>query len=165
MNKNKLPAFTLMELTIAMLIAAVLLGLAFRVLGGFTTLFGQQQREKLKKYEQDLLPHRLRQDFFKADSILYGESELELYDSTGVVRYTFADTVVLRDQYALRTDTFRIRHEQPVIHYVQKGRTTTNKVSDMAWSIFMDEKFIPLYFSKPYAATELMGTGGERREL
>jgi len=156
MNKNKLPAFTLMELTIAMLIAAVLLGLAFRVLGGFTTLFSEQQRQKTEGYEQDLLPHRLRQDFFRADSVLYGEPQLELYDSIGVIRYTFADTVVLRDQYALRTDTFRMQHELPVVYYVGRGSSSTNKVSDMVWTIVTDEKFIPLHFSKSYAATELI---------
>lgn len=146
----------MIELTIAMLIAAIVVGLAYRFMSEFTTAYGRQQQEKLVNYEQDLLIHRLRQDFDKADSVLYMEPDMDFYFENGIIRYSFRDSLVLRDQYTLRVDTFRLVHEQPVARYEQRGKMTRSKVSGITLTVWSQEKFIPLYFKKYYAATELI---------
>ena len=98
-------AFTLLEMTVAMLIAAICMGIAFYVLSTFTRMGESQQREKQAVFMRQLFRHRLQQEFLEAAHIYLIDQTLILDRGDRQTAYTFLDSAVIRSQQDITTDT------------------------------------------------------------
>lgn len=156
MQRIRLKAFTLLELTIALLLVAVLSGFAYYIFNTFNRHSLLKQQQKQEQYSLDLLIHRLKIDCAQADSIGYRDQHLYFSDSLGQIDYHFSDELVLRQQYQLRTDSFHIATAHPVVQYVQKKKVTTGLVQQADITLYFKGESLPLQLQKTYSAQQII---------
>lgn len=158
-NRNKLnhniPAFTLIEMTIAMLIAAIAIAItftAFRIVSGSYDGFSKKQGELADFVRLDKL---LKQDFLASKRIIRSSDGVVLQLDAGVIQYTIDSAFVLRDQFSLRTDTFR-----QVIKHVNFSFENNDSESEQLVDLFSFEsivqaQMVPFRYYKLYSAQDL----------
>lgn len=153
---SKLASFTLLETTIAMLLVAILGAFAYYAFGTFADLSRQEQLKKRDKYTVELLLYQLQRDWEQAESITYDNRQITLRDTLGMIRYDMTDSLILRHQYALRTDSFYVHAELPVVATVQRDSLSTDLVDGLTMNLIFEDKLIPVSLRKRYAAIQIM---------
>lgn len=108
MRNRWLKAFTLLELTIAMLISAISIGMAFYMFQYFQQLFLTQQKQRQERFSYSLFKHLLQQDIDRAVWLKSDANGLICVDGKGRISYEFDSHYIVRHQYESHRDTFRI---------------------------------------------------------
>jgi len=155
MLNKKLPAFTLMEVTIAMLIAAIAIAItftAYRIISGSYFNFIRKQDRVAIFITADKL---LKQDFLKARKIIKVQDGLTFEMEEGFVNYNFNNAYLLRDQFSLRTDTFKLKIDKLNFLFENEVVTEGNPVDQCSFETEIDKQTISLYFQKTYSAKDL----------
>lgn len=98
-----------MELTIAMLISAISIGMAFYMFQYFQHLFLQQQKQRQERFSCSLFKHLLTQDIDKSVWLKTSENGLICESEQGNISYEFTPKFIVRDQFGLQKDTFLIQ--------------------------------------------------------
>ncbi|WP_333888906.1 type II secretion system protein [Sphingobacterium siyangense] len=109
MSKQKLKAFTLMELTITMLISAISIGMAFYMFQYFQQLFLRQQKQRQERFSYSLFKHLLEQDMGRSVWLKTSENGLICENEFGNISYEFAPKFIVRNQNTVQKDTFLIQ--------------------------------------------------------
>ncbi len=109
MKTLKLKAFTLMELTIAMLISAISIGMAFYMFQYFQQLFLQQQKQRQERFSYSLFKHLLEQDIDRSVWLKTSENGLICENEFENISYEFAPKFIVRNQNTVEKDTFLIQ--------------------------------------------------------
>ena len=124
MNKgiqHKLKAFTIVELIITMVLASIIVGMAY----GFFTLFQKHIHTVTQKENTMLEKLRFQQvlenDFLQAQRVIL-DLDLELNSPGQVISYQFYDDYTVRVSKSFRSDTFRV-----VIDLVDLSSSTKRK--------------------------------------
>ncbi|RQO69383.1 hypothetical protein DBR43_14955 [Pedobacter sp. KBW06] len=155
MLNKKLPAFTLMEVTIAMLIAAIAVAVtftAYRIVSGSYLNFVRKQDRVAVFITADKL---LKQDFLKARKIIKVQDGLALEMEDGMVNYNFNNAYLFRDQFSLRTDTFRLRIDKLNFLFENEVVADGDPVDQCSFETEIDKQTISLYYQKTYSAKDL----------
>lgn len=156
-RRHQLAAFTLLEVTIAMLLVAVLSAFAYYSFSTFNRLLSDQRVKKNDYYTFDLFRHRMKVDSYYADSIFLDQNILRIKDSAGYINYTFSDSLILREQYALRTDSFFISCGDPEYEFVKKKNHESILIQSYTIPLRLDNKNQPLHVHKNYSSQQLTG--------
>jgi prepilin-type N-terminal cleavage/methylation domain-containing protein len=157
MNKKKrLAAFTLLEITIAMLLVAILSGFAYYAFQIFVQLSQTQQIKKREKYSLEQFIARIETDWSRADSIGYTDNVLILQDTIGQIQFSLVDTLILREQYGLRIDTFYFSLQNIQTQVLQKQEAEIGYLQSLNAEIRFEDKVIPLQLFKTYSAEQLL---------
>jgi len=152
---KKLPAFTLMEVTIAMLIAAIAIAITFttyRIVSGAYFNFSKKQEMVATLTTMDKL---LKQDFINAKSIVKTEDGVFLEVNKGIITYSFKDNYVLRDQFSLRIDTFKLQVNELVFSFENNVVEEGEEVDLLNFKTQLEGDLIPLQYPKTYSAQDL----------
>ncbi len=153
--KKKLPAFTLMEVTIAMLIAAIVIAITFttyRVVSGSYFNFNRKQEKVAMLTTIDKL---LKQDFIKAKSIVKTADGVFFEINDGIVTYSFKDSYILRDQFSLGIDTFKLQVNDLNCSFENEVAEEGQEVDLLSFKTQLDGDLIPLQYLKLYSAQDL----------
>jgi|GEM_PF-5874160 len=157
--KTKLRAFTILEITVTMLIVSILASFIYYAFHTFSNILTEQQQKKRAEHDFDLFCDRVRWDSYQADSIkIQEEYILSFQDSLGIIEYQFLDDMVLRTQYTIKTDTFNVQAGFPLITEYHNGLQENNLV--MAFELPLvtnDQTMLFLAVKKVYSARQLMG--------
>lgn len=154
LNK-KIPAFTLMEVTIAMLIAAIAIGVtftAYRIVSGSYIGFSKKQEELAGFARLDQL---LKKDFVQAERIVKSTDGLVVQMETGLIRYELAEGFVLRDQFSLRTDTFKLPVTKSGFFFEQGAVGEGAMIDQFTFETSVQGQTVPLHYHKLYSAQDL----------
>lgn len=154
----KLQAFTLLEITIAMVLVAIIAGFAYYALNTFAHLAIDQQIKKRDKYQVELLMHRLSTDWNQAETISYDDNVLLMNDSLGAISYTFLDSLILRNQYKLRIDSFYLKIEIINTETLAKNNYDSRLIKCIHAAIHLNNKNIPIELYKEYAAYQILNS-------
>ncbi len=154
MNKGRLQAFTILEVTIAMLLAAITIGIAYTAY----TLVGRSYREYDRKNgkvaEFVLVSKLLNKDISAARTMVRIGDGISLEDSMAIT-YRFFPEYILRDQYSLETDTFFVANSELVSSFEGK-ETVDGEITDKAgFKAVLEGKEVPMVFLKVYSAEEM----------
>jgi type II secretory pathway component PulJ len=153
--KKKVPAFTLMEVTIAMLIAAIAIAItytAYRIISGTYLNYAKKQDRIAAFTVADKL---LKRDFLTADHILRTAEGLDFQSGQGVIKYQFKDTCVLREQYALQTDTFKLQVKTIRFTFENETAAEGAEVDRLDYHTRLEGQPISLLYQKTYSAQNL----------
>lgn len=153
---HSVKAFTLLEITIAMLLVAVLSGFAYFALRTFTQVAQTQQVKKRDKYAFELLMSQLSTDWDKADNIAYQSNQLLFLDSVGTIQYNLEDSLILRHQYDLKTDSFFLEINTIEMEILQVADFQTELLQRFNALIKFENKEIPLALQKTYSAKQII---------
>lgn len=157
-SKPRLSAFTLLEITIAMLITAVLSAFIYQAFSTFNHILFTQQMVKADRHEVDVFCYRIKKDCYQAQYIDIDNAAetVTLTDSSGIITYRFEEALVLRDQYNLHTDTFRI-HTAPLQYTLVTNLPKSSRlVQTLDVQLLVDQRSISIPIRKNYAAADLM---------
>lgn len=155
MKSNRLlKAFTLLELTIATLITAVCMGIAFYVLNTFNRIGITQQQEKKETYLRQLFAQRMHKEALEAQRISLLENTLFLENGERQTRYTVVDTMVIRWQGEVATDTLKGQVTDIVVRYMD--HMPEDLVAGFAFELHTAAGVYPFILRKSYSAEELL---------
>ena len=154
LNK-KLPAFTLMEVTIAMLIAGIAIAItftAYRIVSGSYIGFSKKQDELAGFVMLDKL---LKQDFLSAKHIVKSQEGLVMEMESGLINYRMDSGFMLRDQFSLRTDTFKLQVTSPAFLFETNVVEVGQSIDQFNFETVVQGQSIPLHYQKIYSAQDL----------
>jgi prepilin-type N-terminal cleavage/methylation domain-containing protein len=106
MNKYQVKAFTLMELTVAMLIASIVIGMTYTI---YTIVVGSYRSFHTKNNETAMvirLDELLKKDFAHADLIRKEEQGISCKSADQLVTYALGPGLIVRTAGAI--DTFKV---------------------------------------------------------
>jgi prepilin-type N-terminal cleavage/methylation domain-containing protein len=135
----KIKAFTLMEVTVAMLISAICITIcysAYALIANYYAVF-QEKNEKADAVMG--LKQVLEKDFLRAQLILKTDSGLTVNLDSAVVVYSFKEGKVLRGLQGLHTDTFRVAAAQPSFSFEQKPIIEPDTVDQVSLKVRLDK--------------------------
>jgi len=161
MNKSngKIKAFTIMEVIIAMILAAIMAGMAYSSYALFSRSFGDYTKRNTDMAGFTNLDRLLRRDFGKAASVLQADSGLTLQSDREAVSYAFTKTFILRKSGV--TDTFRVNTEDVQLRFekqpVQLTELSTghNLVDELLLTVTWQNERIVLHYHKLYSSVNL----------
>lgn len=155
MTIKKIAAFTLMEVTIAMLIAAIAIGItytAYHIISGTYQNYTKKQ-ESLSAYTAaDKL---LKTDFMLSKAIVKTTEGLQLEFESGQVIYNFKDGKIVRDQFGLRTDTFDLAVTDVQFQFEKEEAIEADTVDQLSFQSKLEGENIPQVYIKRYSAQQL----------
>lgn len=153
---GKIKAYTLMEVTVAMLLSAVCIGIcysAYGIIGNYYAVF----REKNEKMDNLFsLRQVLERDMEKANLIMRTEGGIILDNDSVKVSYIFAQGKILRKLSELRTDTFNILWKEQYMGYEGIEILSADTIDVLRFNIELDvRQQVPCVFYKHYSAENL----------
>lgn len=153
--RKKIPAFTLMEVTIAMLIAAIAIAItftAYRIVSGSYIGFSKKQVELADVVRLDKL---LKQDFMAAKNILKSPTGIVMKMEEGRIRYEIDKGYVLRDQFSLRIDTFKLLVDNIEFLFEKNIVVDGYTVDQFGFEAVVLGQLMPFHYKKLYSAQDL----------
>ncbi|KIO77972.1 hypothetical protein TH53_05920 [Pedobacter lusitanus] len=154
--RNKVSAFTLMEVTVAMLISALVITICYTAYGliqGYYLRFGEKNKTSAIVLD---LKHVLERDFFKAVHIIRTEDGLSIEQDSLVIDYIFNDKQVLREIKSLHTDTFAMPVQQMKFSFEGREVNVADTVDQVNLELQMDKDTkVPLQINKYYSSADL----------
>lgn len=154
---KKVPAFTLIEVTVAMLIAAIAIAItftAFKIVNGSYLDFNIKQNKLSHFITADKL---LKKDFNLAQQILRSEegSGLVFKTQKGIVEYRFEDQYFTRNQFSLQTDTFKMKVDAFNCRFEGEKAQQGQLIDQLSFQLQIGGFSIPLHYQKLYSAQDL----------
>jgi type II secretory pathway component PulJ len=153
---HKLAAFTIMEVTVSMLIAAIAIAITYTAYSIINRSYSSYDQKNKKIAEFIMADKLLKQDFMLADKIIRTEQGIILESGQGVIQYEFTDSSILRDQYSLRVDTFQLKENQYVPLFENSEADIGERLDQLKLQTTWEGEMINLNYSKIYSAENLM---------
>ncbi|MGY3214541.1 PulJ/GspJ family protein [Mucilaginibacter sp. HD30] len=159
MNK-RVQAFTIMEVTVAMLLAAIVIAITYTV---YTIIIRSYTSYNVKNSNMAVLislDELLRKDFEKAENINKTERGLSCTNKDKVTTYEFNPNAVIRTSGT--TDTFKVKVQAISIlfEHAPVSESATNdegtRVDEMQADLFFDGTKITNGYHKQYSSQNLI---------
>lgn len=153
---KKIKAYTLMEVTVAMLLSAICIGIAYSaydIIGNYYRSF-QQKNEKADA----LLSIRevLSKDFQKSKLVLNTTDGILLDQDSLSIQYVFEADQILRKTPSLRVDTFKVIWKDRYVGFEGAEILEPDTIDLLKLKITLDQhSLVPLTFYKHYSAQNL----------
>lgn len=154
-SKYKLGAYTILEVTVVMILSAVCISIiytAFSIINGSFIQFNQRNKQLS---EIVLTDHLLRKDFFSSEQVRRSEKTLLFKLDSGVISYAFEEGFILRDQFSIRTDTLRLDVEGWDTRFEGREIPDETLLDELNLSVWAEGERIKLSYIKRYSSADL----------
>ncbi|OWK68848.1 hypothetical protein [Pedobacter sp. AJM] len=155
--QRKINAYTLMEVTVSMLLAAVCISICYSAYGLINHYFTDFQKKNAITQEVLNLNTTMDRDFIRAKYIIRTADGLSIESPGQLISYDFRKQEVLRNVSGLHTDSF---HLQPVnVLFRFKGHEVQERdtIDQVHLNIHIDdERKITITKCKQYSAQDLL---------
>lgn len=160
MIKKRIPAFTIMEVTVTMLISAIVIGItytAFSIITRSYHAFDNKHKDMAVVLRLDEL---LQKDFNRAEIILKDTGGIALMDSSRTIKYRFSPDYILR--IGITVDTFKVKSDSVSTIFennaVNDMGTTeeVNRLDELGLFIILQNEKIPYHYHKVYSSANLI---------
>jgi len=152
----KINAYTLMEVTIAMLLSAIVLSIcfaAFTIIGGYFSSFHKQAESK--DFALSLL-HGLERDLLKSRIVLKEGDGITMMEDSIQKRYLFKDSSIIRVVENLKADTFYYKIRAVNLLFENTEVVPSDTIDNISFDLFLGKSDIIHYeFTKHYSAFDL----------
>jgi len=154
--EKKIDAFTILEVTLVMLLAGICISIAFTAMGMVRQSYHRYDEKNKKIAACMLLQKLLQQDFLKSTEILNSEEGIIAKSDSGVITYHFAPEFILRKQYGLANDTLFITSQDLQKVYNGTEVSVDNRINRLSFRLLLHGNFISYDFEKQYSAEEVI---------
>jgi Tfp pilus assembly protein PilE len=159
MNK-RVKAFTILEVTITMLVAALVMGITYAAYSIIIKSYGAFNKKNQEMAVVVRLDEWLKKDFSRADLILKDTAGIALNSATRKIKYRFDPDFIIRTE--LRSDTFKVKTDSlatsfeglPVNEYAPADEQ--NRLDDLDLVILFQGEKIPYHYHKQYSSVNLI---------
>ena len=152
---QKLPGYTIIEVTVAMLLAAVSIGISYTAYSMIARSYISFDQKNKKVSELLLVDKLLKQDVDACNQIVRTDVGFIFQMKIGEIEYRFENNYIIRDQYRFHIDTLHLINSQLLSTFENKESFAGEVVDKITFNIHEDEKSIPLMYVKQYSAEEL----------
>ena len=159
-KRNNIPAFTIMELVIAMLISAIAIGLMYSaytiVSKSYLSFTGRNEDISTVL----LLDQRLNRDISKAEVITRVNNTITMKSGKDTIRYNFAGSLVIRQ--SLLTDTFKVNTDGVLTSFESMNvdeppaDNQGKVIDDIRFILLFKGQKIPYHYHKAYSSVNLL---------
>jgi len=158
MINRKLNAFTIMEVTIALLVSGILIAIvyvAFAVVSNSYHGFLAKNGESANIAQLDLL---LNRDFRRASLITKTDSGLFLKNSNDSTSYIFNSNYIVRKNGI--TDTFKVNITRTNMYFEQQSLEATsdmpdNRIDELEFDLLLHQEKMTFHYYKQYSSADL----------
>jgi len=160
MKRHKVKAFTILEVTITMLIAGLLIGITYTT---YSIIIKSYHSFTTKNDDMTVLvslDHLLKRDFDQADTILKDSDGVVLKSENKVIAYAFKPGFIVRN--AARIDTFKVQtqevntaFENTPINELQ-ATAEQNRIDQLDFTLIYQNEKIPYHYPKIYSSENLI---------
>jgi hypothetical protein len=155
MKSFRIRSFTLIEMVLAMLFSAIVVGMAYTSITIFSRLYENYRLKRSGQADQELINQAMTRDFNRSSLIEIEEEQINLKDSVGAItlHYRIEENYFLR-LAALKTDS--IKMENLAFKGFFRGLEVNQGIIDQIVLNFNSDEF-PIIISvrKNYSAVEL----------
>jgi len=157
---KRIPAFTIMEVTIAMLLSAIVIGVCYTVFSIVTHSYHGYQLKHEGTASVLRLDELLQKDFERAEIVLKDTGGIALKNGARLIKYRFNTEYVLR--VGITTDTFKVKTDSIVTTFEKKEVSTidtdleSNRIDQLDIMITVEKETIPYYYHKLYSSVNLI---------
>jgi len=160
MNKQflskRIPAFTLLEVTVSLLITAVVIAITYTVAHIVTVNYQHYKKKQDRIVTFNTLDQLLKKDFSRPGKMIRTDTGLQIETTDGLISYAFEDKYVLRNQYALQTDTFHLPVRRVDCAFEKEESVSGQNMDRLELQITLEAEDITLIYQKTYSAHELI---------
>ena len=158
-NKIRLPAFTIMELTIAMLLSAIVIGITYTAYTITARSYARFHRRSDTIGNLTRVNELLMKDFSSSDSVFRTDSGIIVNRDSTIIRYEIDSNMVIRKSF--RIDTFKIDIRD--IAALFEGQTViftppvqeADRIDELSFTTIFDKQKIPYHYHKDYSSVNL----------
>jgi Tfp pilus assembly protein PilE len=160
MTNHRVKAFTIMEVTITMLIAAILIGItytAYSIIVKSYISFSKKNEDMAVLVRLDEL---LKKDFAHSEIILKDNNGISFNSDDHVVKYQFNPDFIVRT--TTRADTFKVKtgvinttFENQAVNEVS-ATDEQNRLDDLDLILLFQDEKIPYHYHKQYSSANLI---------
>lgn len=160
MNKYKVPAFTILEITVTMMLAAIVIGIAYTAFSIVSKGYGSYNVKSREMATVLRLNELLAKDFKRADMVLKDTAGLSFQAINGVVKYDFTNEYVLRR--AAIIDTFKLQIKDASFSFENmpvdsiSDEEELNRVDALTFNLLFRDEKIPYHYYKQYSSVNLL---------
>lgn len=158
---KRVKAYTIMELTVGMLIAALVITMAYTVFNIVALSFSEFTKKHDHLASLLRLDELLRRDMRISNDLRGNGNDLYMFVDTSIVHYSFVPKQVIR--HALRTDTFDVntdhvemRFEKQLLQSEYSNGDSLNRIDELSFMINDSKQTVPYHYHKIYSAVNLI---------
>ncbi|WP_443946642.1 hypothetical protein ACJVDH_05935 [Pedobacter sp. AW1-32] len=156
MQNNRITAYTLMEITIAMLLSAICMVICYSAYDLISAYY-RNFRDKNEANDAVFgLKHAMIHDLSKGKYLIRTAQGFEVLNKDTTITYQFNEEYILRDLGEQHTDTFFLKTTNLQFHFEQKEVSEMDTVDQVDFSVQLDSNTrVPMRMTKRYSAQDL----------
>ena len=160
MNNARLKAFTMLEITVTMAIAAIVITIIYTAYGIVSRSFASFRKNQEQVLEFVQLDKMIKRDFNRAGIIYLDSSRLVFMEGMLNVRYAFNDSSVIRTGGTI--DTFKVVNKNVQFNFEHHPATEgawlaeKNKVDELLFDVSFKDNIIHYIYRKHYSAEDFL---------
>ena len=160
MNKHHLRAFTILELTITMLLVALVIGITYTIYTIVSRSYESFQYKNEEIAVLDRLNELLSKDFSRSDSIFKTPRGLLFQSKRDTISYELDTGFITRTNTI--TDTFKVKTQDLNILYQNQSLNDNapiagkSRIDEMEFDIWLQNEKIPYHYHKLYSSENLI---------
>jgi Tfp pilus assembly protein PilE len=161
MSKHRLPAYTIMELTVAMLISAIVIGITYTAFNIVSSSYRNYQVKHNQLSVLIRLDELLEKDFSKAEGIYKEQDGIKILINQQTVTYRFLPGQVIR--ISTIADTFSVVANDLTFSFERQPLTAEpatdeelNRADELSFNVLLKEEKFPYHYLKQYSSQNLM---------
>ncbi len=151
----KIKAYTLLEVTIAMLLAAITIGICYTAFTLMNQYYADIKNRKDQVGEILLLQKLLRNDIEQATVIKKLADGIYISYDTVNISYHFSADFIARDYHQIKTDTIKIATAALGLKFENREVSNDELLDEIIFTCNQKGKSFPMHFKKTYSATNL----------
>jgi hypothetical protein len=160
MINKRIQAFTIMEVTIAMLLSVIVIGITYTVFSIVTLShhkYSLKHEEMAKVLQLDELLHK---DFDRAEIVLKDTDGIAIKNKNRLTRYRFYGDYILR--VGSTTDTFKVKSDSVITSFENQVINSPgisveqNRLDELDIQLTLQNEKIPYYYRKIYSSVNLI---------
>lgn len=160
MKKQRVKAFTIMEVSITMLLAAILIGITYTAYSIVSKSYLSFNAKNGEMATLERLDELLKKDFRNAEIVQKDSGGIAFQSPDYSIRYEFDPAYILR--ISTITDTFRVSTEN--INTTFEGQAVNevnpsgelNRLDELQFDLLYQNKKIPYHYFKQYSSSNLI---------
>ncbi|OKS87280.1 PulJ/GspJ family protein [Mucilaginibacter polytrichastri] len=161
LNKQRLAAFTILELTVVMLLSAIVIGItytAYSIMSQSYLNFTNKNEAMGMLIRVDEL---LRKDFERSEAIALDHHLITFQDSIAIIKYQIEPDFIVRT--GLSTDTFKLKtagvwtdFESNPVTIDEPSTDTAQQIDELSINLLLKADTITYHYHKVYSSQNLI---------
>jgi type II secretory pathway component PulJ len=143
-----------MEVTITMLIAAILMAITYTTYSIVSRSYLSFNTKNKNMVELQQLDRLLKRDFDRAENIQKTANGIRIENTRQVISYEFNPDFIVRTY--LITDTFKVKTAALNINFEGQPAGEQSRLDELSFTLVFQKENIPYHYDKPYSSVNLI---------